>query len=89
MKIRRDLSPREWRIHDLMEEGLTAKMVAAALGISPRTAAIYMANLKLIEDAQDVPPADTPPMLRLSGSAVRSSHWSTHRSPSDDWRSSL
>ncbi len=88
MKIRRDLSPREWQIHDLMEEGLKAKMIAAALGISPRTAMIYITNLKLIEAAQDVPPADPSPKLRLSGSAARASHWSTQLSSFDDWRSS-
>ena len=53
-----------------MEQGVTAKMIAAALGLHPRTATIYIANLKVIEAAQSVHVADT--TLRLSGSAAGS-----------------
>jgi len=70
MKIRRDLSSRESQIHDLMEQGVTDKMIAATLGLHLRTATIYIANLKMIEAAQSVHTVDT--RLRLSGSATRS-----------------
>lgn len=69
MKIRSDLSVRESRIHSLMEQGFTAKMIADALGLHVRTATIYIANLKLIEATQDIVPADRG--LGLSGSEAR------------------